>query len=502
MRIKEQVIRDTVRYATRVALAQCVLFVGGFAVARFLGPTHYGLWSGLQLILLYASYSQLGMVNALNRELPFRRGKGESAQAEQVRSTTLGGVLVTALVASGAILAYSTIAASRYSPLVILGLRFVGLLVILQQIYGYSEICFRTNHEFGVVSKLRLYRTVLDVSLAVFLTYSFDLAGRLWAATLTFTVILAYILWQHPVPFRPALDPKEAAKLIAIGFPIMMVGLVYSLLQSIDRVLILAFLNPTHLGYYAIGLTAASVLAILPGVAGEILYPRFAERYGATNSPSELKEYVLTPTYLLAHLLPLFQGTIYLLIPYVILTALPKYALAIRPARILVMGSFFFAVAGFASDFLNTINKQAMNLMAQIASLAIAISSTYAVLRLGWGIQGVALATVLTSLLYSIALLGYVLLRHFATPLDSLKILWNLYLPFGYCLALLLLIDLVPDGAAGQGIPSLPLVLLKVVIFTLFVFPLIAQANRRVSFLPELFQQVAGLWRTGSNRSA
>lgn len=502
MGIKEQVIQDTVRYAASIALAQVALFVGGFAIARFLGPTHYGLWNGLQLILLYASYSQLGIVNALNRELPLRRGKGDFAQAEQVRSTTLGGVLVTALVASAAILAYSTIATSRHSPLLILGLRFLGVLVVLQQIYSYSEICFRTNHEFGVVSKLRLYRTVLDVSLAVLLTYSLDLAGRLWAATLTFSVILIYILWQHPVPFKPAFHPKEAAKLIAIGFPIMMVGLLYGLLQSIDRVMILAFLSPTHLGYYAIGLTAASVLGILPGVTGEILYPRFAERYGATNSPSELKEYVLTPTYLLAHLLPLFQGTIYLLIPYVILTALPKYALAIRPARILVMGSFFFAVAGFASDFLNTINKQAMNLMAQIASLAIAISSTYAVLRLGWGIQGVAVATVLTSLLYSLGLLGYVLLRHFATPAEGIKILWALYTPFGYCLALLLLIDLVPDGALNQGILSPAVVFLKVVIFALLVLPLIAQANRRVSFLPELFQQVAGLWRTGSNRSA
>jgi len=500
MGIKEQVIRDTVRYAARVVLAQCALFVGGFAIARFLGPTNYGIWNGLQLILLYASYSQLGIVNALNRELPLRRGKGELAQAERVRSTTLGAVLVTALVAGGAILAYSTIAASRHSPLVILGLRFVGLLVVLQQIYAYAEICFRTNHEFGVVSKLRLYRTVFDVSLAVLLTYSFDLAGRLWAATLTSIVILAYILWQHPVPFRPAFDPKEAAKLIAIGFPIMMVGLVYGLLQSIDRVLILAFLNPTHLGYYAIGLTAVSTLSILPGVASEILYPRFAERYGATNSPSELKEYVLTPTYLLAHLLPLFQGIIYLLIPYVILTALPKYALAIRPARILVMGSFFLTVAGFASDFLNTINKQAMNLMAQIASLAIAISSTYAVLRLGWGIQGVALATVLTSLLYSIALLGYVVLRHFATPAEGIKFLWTLYIPFIYCLALLLLIDLIPDAAMGQGIPSPAVVFLKVVIFALLILPLVARANRRASFLPELYDLVAGLRRSVFNR--
>lgn len=500
MGIKEQVLQHTVRYAVSVVLAQIALFFGGLAIARFLGPTHYGLWSGLQLILLYASYSQLGIVNALNRELPLRRGKGDLAQAERVRSITLGAVLVTALVASAGILAYSIIAVSRHPPLVILGLRFVGLLVVLQQIYSYSEICFRTNHEFEVVSRLRLYRTVLDVSLAVLLTYSFNLAGRLWAATLTFTAILAYILWRHPVPFRPTFNTREAVKLIAIGFPIMLVGLVSGVYQSIDRVLILAFLNPTHLGYYAIGLTAASVLGTLPGVAAEILYPRLAERYGETNSPSQLKEYVLTPTYLLAHLLPLFQGTIYLLIPYVILTALPKYAPTIRPARILVLGSFFLAVAGFASDFLNTINRQVMNLLAQIASLAIAISSTYAVLRLGWGIQGVALATVLTSLLYSIALLGYVLLRHFATALDSLKILWNLYLPFGYCLALLLLIDLISESPVSQGMPSLPVVLLKVVIFAVLTVPLIARANRRASFLPELFTLLTSRWRSVSAR--
>lgn len=500
MGIKEQIIRDTVWYATRVALAQLALFIGGFAVARFLGPAHYGLWNGFQLILLYASYSQLGIVNALNRELPLQRGKGEFAQAERIRSATLGGVLMTALVAGVAILAYSTIATSRHSSLVIFSLRFVGLLVVLQQIYTYSEICFRTTHEFGIVSKLRLYRTILDISSAVLLTYLFDLIGRLWAAILASGGILAYIFWRHPVPFRPAFDPKTVVKLMAIGFPIMLVGLLSGMYQSIDRVLILAFLNETHLGYYAIGLTAVSALNILPGVTGEILYPRFAERYGATNNPSQLKEYVLTPTYVLAHLLPILQGMMYLLIPFVILIALPQYIPAIRPARILIWGSFFLAVAGFASDFLNTINKQIINLMAQIASLAIAICSTYVVLRLGWGIQGVALATVFTSLLYSTALLWYVLSRHFTVSAEGVKILWAIYTPFGYCLVLLLLIDLIPDGTMGQDVPWFPIVLVKVAIFALLVLPLIARANRKASFLPELFELVAGLRQSVRNR--
>lgn len=84
MRIKEQVVQHTVRYAASVALAQVALCVGGLTIARFLGPTHYGLWNGLQLILLYASYFQLGIVNALNREVPLQRGMGDLAQAEQI----------------------------------------------------------------------------------------------------------------------------------------------------------------------------------------------------------------------------------------------------------------------------------------------------------------------------------------------------------------------------------------------------------------------------------
>lgn len=500
MGLKDRMIKDAATYFSSLFLAQIFLFVGGFLVARFLGPTNYGIWNGLQLILLYASYSQLGVVNALNREVPLQRGKGDLLKLERTRSAAFGVVVSSSLMMSGVVGLYSFAASSSHPPLIILGLRFMAMIVFLQQVYGYAEVCIRTEHDFSTVSRLRRWRAMLDMSLAAFLSFVFDLAGRLWAATLTWIAALLYVWGRRAVPFRPTFDLDETGRLIAIGLPIMLVGLVSGLFQTIDRVLILKFLGQTDLGYYGIGLMAMSTLGILPGVAAEILYPRLAERYGQTGSPSQLKEYVLTPTYLLAHLLPLFLGMMYLLIPYVILMALPKYAPAIKPARILILGGFFFAIAGFASDFLNTINKQAINLMAQIASLAIAVSSTYAFLRLGWGIQGVALATVLTSLLYSLGLLGYVLVRHFSTPIDSLKSLWSLYFPFIYCLGLLLLIDLIPAGAIDRDIPSLPVVLLKAVIFALLIFPLIAHANRRVPFLPELFELVAGLRQSVFNR--
>ncbi|RLA96810.1 MAG: hypothetical protein DRG83_16940, partial [Deltaproteobacteria bacterium] len=70
---------------------------------------------------------------------------------------------------------------------------------------------------------------------------------------------------------------------------------------------------------------------------------------------------------------------------------LPKYVDGVPAARILMFGLFFYAISGMAGNMLLTINKQVLRLEILLASSLLNLVFSYAALRLGYGIAGVAI---------------------------------------------------------------------------------------------------------------
>jgi O-antigen/teichoic acid export membrane protein len=49
---KFRIIKDTVSYTTSALVAQALGLVAGFWVARMLGPSDFGIWNGVSLVLV------------------------------------------------------------------------------------------------------------------------------------------------------------------------------------------------------------------------------------------------------------------------------------------------------------------------------------------------------------------------------------------------------------------------------------------------------------------
>lgn len=63
--------------------------IAGFVVAKFVTPKDFGLWNTLSLGLNYSLLLQAGLINGLNRELPYLFGKGEEEKAHKMAGTVL-----------------------------------------------------------------------------------------------------------------------------------------------------------------------------------------------------------------------------------------------------------------------------------------------------------------------------------------------------------------------------------------------------------------------------
>jgi len=445
---KRKILRDITYYSSSVFIAHFVVFFGGIVVARMLGPSNFGLWKALQLILTYSIYSELGSLSAMNREVPYFQGKGEIERVGRIRNVVLGQNLVMALaVPSGLLLLYHFF--PGVLPLTLELILFVCVLVFLQQLYTYFEILFRSSHNFGMVSNLRLSRTVMDMGMAIVLIYFLSLSGRLLALTLTFTFILIYILKKCEYALRPEIDIKETLKLLKVGLPILMVGFSGTLYFTIDSLLILKFLDKTQLGYYSVALVFVALMLVLSGVISEVLYPRYAERFGSSDSISSLKLYVMIPNFLMAYGFSLILGVAILLLPMAIMVFLPRYLATIIPAKIILFGAVFQALSMGPSNFLNTINRQNTNLIINGTGLVLLFLLIYTFIGLGWGIVGVALGATLGHFMVSTFRIVFVIRSYFESSLNTTGYLLRLYTPIGFVSLLLLFLErtIITDGS-------------------------------------------------------
>ena len=104
---KEELIKDVSVFSGSTILGKIILVVRGMITAKFLGPSMYGLWNGLSIILNYTAQLHLGTLNALNKEVPYYRVKGNLKKVDEIRNTTLSFEIVNGVIFGLALFAIS-----------------------------------------------------------------------------------------------------------------------------------------------------------------------------------------------------------------------------------------------------------------------------------------------------------------------------------------------------------------------------------------------------------
>ena len=418
-------------------ISQFLGLASGFVVAKLLGPTHFGVWNAVSLALVYGAYCDLGVLPAMGRDLPFYRGQGDLHKAKEIESTTLSTTLISAALVALVLLGMSFW--GGYSPLMALGLRGMALVIVLQRLYVYYQTVLRCYNEFGLLSKLRVIFAMLSTVLVILMVIWFGFVGRVAAAILAQLLILIYVLFLRKIYIFPRLNLQVAWQLAKVGLPIILSVVIIGLLTTIDRLMVITYLGATELGYFGIALLVTSIVFLIPGAANQVLYPRLTHRYGeAGKDIRALKNLVLTPTILLAYLAPALIGLIYLTLPTLIELFLPKYAPGVFPSRIVLLGMFFFSIIGVTNYFLVTIGELKQYVLLGFLALALNITLNFLLLRIGMGIEGIALGgTLITYFCYATAIIGYALSHYTRRIGDWVKFFAKLFIPFVYMLLLL-----------------------------------------------------------------
>jgi O-antigen/teichoic acid export membrane protein len=202
-----------------------------------------------------------------------------------------------------------------------------------------------------------------------------------------------------------------------------------ALTGSVDRVVLGGMLGAESVGYFGLGISVAGLLALVPMVVGRVLYPKVNRQFGSNPDSDSMRQMVIAPTLALSTLLVNLQAVLIVVMPLLYTWVLPKYLPGLLAGQILVLGSFYGCLLRNGANYLIAANQQRRFLIYIVLTLASTVFFDVALVKVGFGIEGVALGTSLAGLLLTTLVWSRVLKSLGLVAQSARATLLGLYLP-------------------------------------------------------------------------
>jgi len=483
---RKDIIKDTSFFSGSVYISQAMFFIRGFLNARILGPGLYGLWSALTIILNYSLYVHLGSLNAMNREIPYQRGKDALEDMDKARNAAFTINLVMSVLFSTVLIAIALLLSKKISRAESWGFIAVALLAFISAIYEFCQTSFISFKRFMVVSKANVAFSVLSVILTLILLPLLSIYGVYIVAVLIPLLNLAY-LWLKE-RYAPKLDAnfKEMFRLIRIGFPIMSINFLDTTVTNIAGIIVLAMLGHVDFAYYSVAMLAAKFLTYFPNSIHRAFEPHIYQRYGETGQSIDLKKYLIKPTQVMALIFPIFIAVSYEIVIFFIRHFLPKYNPAIYPVFIILVSRFFVSFAPTSVAFITAINKQKFLIPVYMVGIAIAGGSSFIFMKMGFGIVGAGIGLLLACFFIGFVIFLYAMNEYTKNYMKVIAYAFISCMPLLYMIAIVMISekvilnnkDILPDTF---GLIS------RVGLLLIFGLPLIYMADKKTGIIKDIF---------------
>ncbi|MCG6534805.1 MAG: oligosaccharide flippase family protein, partial [Syntrophales bacterium LBB04] len=369
-------------------------------------------------------------------------GKGDIAQAQSIRDIVFSQYMGPIFASVAILFIVTFILRHSYSSEIIFSLWLVCLLVLVQAfVDSFLENLLRTDNRFDVLSKSEIFKSFIGFFLMIIMIWFWHLYGLIISIILSTLIKGIYIRTKTSYRLSWVWDFKELKRLSGIGFPIIAGIILIALFESVDRLVIIRYLDSRQLGFYALALTLSKFLLIaLTGVYG-ILEPRVYQRYGEQGEIVALQNITIEPMIIFALLYPLFMGLAYIGAPYFLHLLLPNYLPSLTCVHIMIVGSFFSIFFLGTYTFIVAINRQILIVEVMTVGILISIGINVFLIKTGRGIEGVALGTIGVNILVCIVFLGFTLNHLLKKMTEKLALVIELFLPYSLVVFFLVLAD-------------------------------------------------------------
>jgi len=373
--------------------------------ARHLAKADMGTWNLVVSLTWYFQLAQLGVVNAMNREIPVLLGAGRHARADGVAATALWWATVPTLTAVvvAAVAAYA--GGVRAWPVLLTAACCIGA----QHLQAYWQALNVARGRLTNVVAQQAAVIAGLLGLTVLLVPRAGLVGLLAAHAGAYGCAALIGSRGGRVQARRWPSLRLTRQLSAIGLPFMLIGILQTALLSADRWVIAGTIGAAGVGSYTLAILVATGMQVLPQAYGQLMYAQMGVAFGRTRSHLELRRLLVRQS-LRAYAVALAAAVaatlaVHLAVPRM----LPAYANGIAAASFLAFGVASLSLASGGANYLNVTGRSRHYIAVQVVALAACVGASFAAVRRFESITAVAIAVAVVVTLYSVAVYGMAL---------------------------------------------------------------------------------------------
>jgi O-antigen/teichoic acid export membrane protein len=425
------------RNSIKLTSVKAITAVGGLAVtlyaATILTPTEYGTYGLLALWLTYVTFVAPGIYSAASREIPVLLGKKQEKDALKVQNISVSAELLYTIAPAAVIVGASFFYADT---LLRTGLLIIAMSYVTNRVTSlWSNMNFN-RQKFNTVALGSLIISIVSPAVTLATLHWLKVYALIVGPLAAHAAAIVYYFTKGAIGFRFTLDKREIIRLAKIGIVLQGLGIMFWAFRMADRTIIAAALPLAQLGLYTFAIGFLTYALTFFNDFGRVLQPTLWKEAGTAETVRKgfrdtrrIAIYIALGT---AIAIPLAQ----LIFNLVVNLITRKYVDSLPIFNVLSYNLYLMALAIVPGLILNSslVNKQRLPLIFYSIGLALNIGFDLLVIRLGYGVIGVAWVTIVTQGLVTLIL--YYLIKNYIyeTTGEFIKFGAVIIIPFIGCL--------------------------------------------------------------------
>jgi len=442
------VARNSLKFTSANLLGAALMLVANIYVATILLPGEYGVYGFLGLWLMYANLIRPGFTIAGYREIPVLLGQEKDEAAQRVQNVAVTADMFYSVLPFIVIIA----AAFCFADTTLrIGLLLTALGFALATLTKYYADINLLRQNFNVVAWGRLITAVVPFVVIMAAVHWLKVYALIIAPIVMAAVLFVYYRRRGPIHFRFTFDRPEVLRLVKVGIVLQAGALVLWAFRLADRTVIASMLPLEQLGLYAFAIGFIMAILKIPTDFTNVLQPilykglgKAADIYEGFRDTRRVAVYLALGT---AMLIPLSQLGFYLVVTLIA----DNYIASLPIFYVLSYDLYLAAIMVIAVIILTSsvVNKQNLSLLIHGVGLGLNIALDILVVRLGYGVVGVAWVTIGTQGLVTLALYYAARRYMFAAAGGFRRFLALILLPFAVTIPFYFLHEWLPTAVPG-----------------------------------------------------
>lgn len=444
---------DFILVTVSTIIASAISFAYTIIARKYIPPLEYGIYSKCLLLQTYLTYGQLGVLNAYNRDYPQLIGAGDSKASSNLKNTTFSFVC---LCYCGLFFVVSLLLTIVYAKTELDVMYYVGfimsvLMMIFNTISDFGTNTMRMNGSYNYTSAVVVIRTVVGCGISLFCIIKIGYYGLFVYPILSGIITIALYYSGAFKDIKLHIDRAILKSSFISGMPLMINSLVWTAVASVDKFVIMFFMDDEALGIYSIAQLGFSIMVLVPQSMSQVFYIKISSEYGRTGDKLELVRLCNKYTMINSFCTSVVCVMGYYMLPVLVELIMPKYVDGIAAAQIILIG---VAIYGSTILYGNIFSVLRMNKDLLWTSVMLCVFnvvlSTGLVMLAGCAIENVAWGTSASYVLFSILLIALLSKK---LSVSAIKMAFSAWIPIGVIVTpTILLYHMISNTCIGLGI--------------------------------------------------